>query len=94
MSAAPGLAELPSGLSKKIKSLLNIKKGSMCFAYCIAAYLLRREAAARRARELGLPATKAAPTPSDQPPIPPQLLGLAEAVMQQLRYDAEVAANP
>ena len=91
----PLKAELPSGLIKKIKSLLNIKnKDNMCFAYCIAAYLLRREAAARRARELGLTATQAAPTPSDQPAIPPELVGLAEAVTQQLQYNAAVAANP
>ena len=55
MSAARGSAELPSGLIKKIKSLLNIKnKDNMCFANCIAAFLLRREAAARLAREGGL----------------------------------------
>ena len=92
MAAAHGSAELPSGLIKKIKSLLNIKnKDNMCLAYCIAAYLLRREAAARRARELGLSATQAAPTQSD---IPPELVGLAEHVTAQLPYDAEVAANP
>ena len=74
MAAAHGLAALPSGLIKKIKSLLNIKnKDNMCLAYCIAAYLLRREAASRRARELGLSATQAAPTPS-------HLAGLAEHV--------------
>ena len=95
MNAAHGSAELPSGLIKKIKSLLNIKnKDNMCLAYCIAAYLLRREAAARRARELGVSAAQAAPAPSDQPPIPPELVGLAEHVTQQLRYDAEVVANP
>ena len=92
MGAAHGLAELPSGLIKKIKSLLNIKnKDNMCFAYNIAAYLLRREAAARRARELGVSATQA---PSDQPAIPADLVGLWEHVRLQMRYDAEVVANP
>ena len=66
----------------------------MCFAYCIAAYLLRREAAARRAREVGISATPAPQTPSDEPPIPPELVGLAEHVTQQLQYDAAFAANP
>ena len=95
MGAAHGSAELPSGLIKKIKSLLNIKnKDNMCFAYCIAAYLLRREAAARRAREVGVSATQAAPTPSDEPPIPANLVGLAEHVTQLLQYNAAIAANP
>ena len=90
MAAAHRLAELPSGLIKKIKSLLNIKKkGSLCFAYCIAAYLLRRETAAGPAREVGLSAT--VPVPSDRPSA---LVQLAEAVRQHLRYDAAVAANP
>ena len=66
----------------------------MCFAYCIAAYLLRREAAARRARGVGLSATQAAPRASDQPQIPANLVGLAEHVTQQLQYDAAVGANP
>ena len=51
IGAAGSWTTLPPGLLKKIKSLLNIQnKGNMCFAFCIAAYLLRPEAAARRAR--------------------------------------------
>jgi hypothetical protein len=70
-----------SGLLKKVKSLLNIQnKGNMCFAYCIAAYLLRREAAARRAREA--------------PPAVPADLAFCQAVTQQQNYEAEVAQNP
>ncbi len=64
----------------------------MCFAYYIAAYLLRCATAAEGEREIGLSA--ALPVPSDGAEIPRDLNGLAEAVTQQLRYDAEVAANP
>ena len=71
---------LPPGLIKKVKSLLNIQnKGNMCFAYCIAAYLLRREAAARRAREA--------------PPAVPADIAFCAAVTQQANYEAEVAQN-
>ena len=52
----------------------------MCFAYCIAAYLLRREAAARRAREA--------------PPPVPLDIAFCAAVTQEQNYQAEVAQNP
>ncbi len=60
--AAHGWRQLPSGLINKIKSILNIEnKDNRCLAYCLAAYLLRREAAARRRASALLRAPEADP---------------------------------
>ncbi len=71
---------LPPGLIKKFYSILNIQNTDQkCFAYCIAAYILRRDAAARRVGE--------------PPPAVPADIAFCQVVTQQQNYEAVVSRN-